>query len=126
MKKLCMLNGTTPKLAVCITMYNENEAELKMTISGVLQNYNIMHMDPKIGMKQEDLIVVLVADGFDKIPESFKKYATEKQFLDVEILKEKGFMFKDRDGTWKMKTMNDLMDESIASDKIPKNALHLF
>jgi hypothetical protein len=51
MKKLCMLNDTTPKLAVCITMYNENEAELKMTISGVLQNYNIMHMDPKIGMK---------------------------------------------------------------------------
>ena len=36
MKKLCMLKNTTPKLAVCITMYNENEAELKMTISGVL------------------------------------------------------------------------------------------
>ena len=36
MKKLCMLKNTTPKLAVCITMYNENEIELKTTISGVL------------------------------------------------------------------------------------------
>jgi len=36
MKKLCMLKNATPKLAVCITMYNENEIELKTTISGVL------------------------------------------------------------------------------------------
>lgn len=36
MKKICLLNDTTPKLAVCITMYNENESELKMTIAGVL------------------------------------------------------------------------------------------
>lgn len=36
MKKLCMLKKTTPKLAVCITMYNENEVELRTTISGVL------------------------------------------------------------------------------------------
>ena len=35
-KKVNMLKKTNPKLAVCITMYNENEAELKMTISGVL------------------------------------------------------------------------------------------
>jgi hypothetical protein len=86
------LNDTTPKLAVCITMYNENEAELKMTIAGVLQNYNIMNMDPDIKMRQEDLVVVLVCDGYEKIPESFKKYATENQFLDIEVLKEKGFM----------------------------------
>jgi hypothetical protein len=52
MKKICLLNGTTPKLAVCITMYNENESELKMTIAGVLQNYNIMAMDKDIEMKQ--------------------------------------------------------------------------
>ena len=49
---LCMLRETTPKLAVCITMYNENEAELKTTIAGVLQNYNVMSMDPDIQMKQ--------------------------------------------------------------------------
>jgi hypothetical protein len=77
MKTLCLVNDTTPKLAVCITMYNENEAELKTTISGVLQNYNVMSMDPDIQMKQQDLIVVCVCDGFEKIPESFKKYATK-------------------------------------------------
>jgi hypothetical protein len=124
MKKLCLLNNSTPKLAVCITMYNENEAELKMTISGVLQNYNVMHMDPDIKMRQEDLVVVLVADGYDKIPDSFKKYATENQFLDIDVLKEKGYMFKDRDDVWKMKTMDELMDKSVK--KVPKNILHLF
>ena len=35
-KKLNMLRKTTPKIAVCITMYNENESELKTTIQGVL------------------------------------------------------------------------------------------
>ena len=105
-------------------MYNENEAELKMTISGVLQNYNVMHMDPDIKMRQEDLVVVLVADGYDKIPDSFKKYATENQFLDIDVLKEKGYMFKDRDDVWKMKTMDELMDKSVK--KVPKNILHLF
>ena len=36
MKKLNMLRKTNPKLAVCITMYNETEDELKTTIKGVL------------------------------------------------------------------------------------------
>lgn len=111
-------------MAVCITMYNENEAELRMTISGVLQNYNVMAMDPDVKMKQEDLVVVLVADGYDNIPDSFKKYATENQFLDIDVLKEKGYMFKDRDDVWKMKTMDELMDKSVKN--VPKNILHLF
>jgi hypothetical protein len=33
-------------------------------------------------------------------------------------------MYEDRDGVWKMKTMEDLMDKSVK--KIPKNILHLF
>jgi hypothetical protein len=45
MKKLNMIKKKTPKIAVCITMYNENEAELQMTMRGVLQNYNAMYMD---------------------------------------------------------------------------------
>lgn len=36
MKKLSMLRNKFPKMAVCITMYNEDESELKTTISGVL------------------------------------------------------------------------------------------
>ena len=39
-------------MAVCITMYNEDESELKTTISGVLQNYNAMYMDPDVKLRQ--------------------------------------------------------------------------
>lgn len=45
MKKLNILKKTSPKLCVCITMYNENEKELKTTMKGVLQNYNTMYLD---------------------------------------------------------------------------------
>jgi hypothetical protein len=37
------------------------------------------------------------------------------------MLIDKGFMLEDRDGTWKMKTMQDLMDQGV--DTIPKNCL---
>ena len=77
MKKLSMLRNKMPKMAVCITMYNEDESELKTTISGVLQNYNAMYMDPNVNLRQQDFVVVLVCDGYERIPESFKKYATE-------------------------------------------------
>ena len=51
MKKLNMLRKRTPKLAVCITMYNEDEAELKTTMTGVMQNYNAMYLDEKCKMR---------------------------------------------------------------------------
>lgn len=38
-KTKCRLRGRNPKLAVCITMYNENEQELRDTLTGVLLNY---------------------------------------------------------------------------------------
>ena len=77
MKKLHMLRKSTPKLAVCITMYNEDESELKTTISGVLQNYNAMYLDPDVKLRQDDMVVVCVCDGYEKITEKFKKYATD-------------------------------------------------
>ena len=36
-----------------------------------------MYMDSTIKMRQKDMIVFLVCDGFEKIPESFKKYAVK-------------------------------------------------
>ena len=51
MKKLNILRKLNPKLAICITMFNENEKELKITMQGVLQNYNAMYMDPDIKMR---------------------------------------------------------------------------
>lgn len=100
MRNLSILNDTQPKLAVCITMYNENEAELKTTLEGVIQNYNVMYSDKKIAMRQQDIVVVCVCDGFDKIPQSFKDYATKHKFLNVDYLQDNGYMKKDRDGVW--------------------------
>lgn len=45
MRNLAMLKDRNPKLAVCITMYNEDEKLLMHTLSGVMQNYNAMYMD---------------------------------------------------------------------------------
>ena len=69
------------------------------------------------------MIVVCICDGFERIPDSFKKYATEHRFLDVEQLITKGFM-QQEEGEWKMKTMEDLMDKNVKN--IPKNCLHMF
>lgn len=44
-------------------------------MTGVLQNYNAMYKDPEIKMRQQDFLVVLVCDGYERIPDSFKKYA---------------------------------------------------
>jgi hypothetical protein len=62
-----MKDKSKPKLAVCITMYNENEEELKWTLKGLIQNYNIMHTDPDVKMSQQDLVVCCVCDGYDQI-----------------------------------------------------------
>ena len=59
------------------------------------------------------MVVVCVCDGYDKIPASFKKYAKDKGFFDEEILKAKGFMKQERNGSWTMKTMEELMDAKL-------------
>jgi len=63
--------NSNPKMIVCITMYNEDEEELKFTMRGVLQNFEAMVQDPDIRMKRDDLIVVLICDGAAQIPKSF-------------------------------------------------------
>src|SRR5205085_69447 len=95
MKTRNRLQGKTPKLAVCITMYNENEKELKNTLAGVIYNYNELRNDESLNFKKDDFIVFLICDGYDRIPESFKKYATEKNFFDFNILKEREFVNQD-------------------------------
>ena len=85
-----------------------------------------MCKDPKINMQQHDLIVVCICDGFEKIPDSFKKFAKKHQFLDEEVLKAGGFMKEEREGEWTMKNMHELMDKKVKEADIPKNVLHLF
>ena len=67
-------------------MYNEDEGELRNTLSGLLHNYNTMKLDDKHDFGKDDFLVCLICDGYDKIPESFKKIAREKHFLDEEML----------------------------------------
>lgn len=86
MRQLGIKKGTHPKIAVCITMYNENESELKQTLSGVLQNYNAMYMDDDLELRQQEFVVCLVCDGFDNIPQSFKDYAKKHKLFDERIL----------------------------------------
>jgi len=50
-RQLGIKKGVHPKIAVCITMYNEDESELKATLSGVLQNYNAMYMDEDLELR---------------------------------------------------------------------------
>jgi len=40
MKTRNRIKSKNPKMAVCITMYNEDEKELKNTLRGVIYNYN--------------------------------------------------------------------------------------
>ena len=77
-------------------------------------------------MKQRDLVVVLVCDGFEKIPESFRQYATDRKLFNIDTLIEKGFMEQDREGKWQMKTMSKLMDKKVKEKDVPKNCLHMF
>ena len=36
MKELCVIKNTLPKMAICITMYNEDESEFMMTMRGII------------------------------------------------------------------------------------------
>lgn len=115
-----------PKLAVCITMYNEDETELQTTLRGCLHNYNCLKAEPLHSFTKDDFLVVVICDGYDRIPASLKALAREKGFLDEEVLFQKGFMETNRDNEFKMKDMRDIMDEGVPTDKIPTNLLHCF
>ena len=73
-------------MAVCITMFNEDENELKTSLAGLLHNYNCLKLDKKHKFDKDDFLVVAVCDGYERIPESFKKLARQKKFLDEEVL----------------------------------------
>ena len=116
-----------PALAVCITMYNEDEKELKNTLRGIVHNYNCFRAeDEKYGLTKVDFCVTIVCDGYDRIPESFKQHARDKGFLDEELLVSRGLMECSDKGVYKMKNLRDVMDSSVPDDKIPKNILHVW
>jgi len=82
----CRIRKSNPKMAVCITMYNEDEAELIHTLKGVIHNYNCLRLDERTKFTKDDMVVVVICDGYERIPESFKKLARDKLFLDENLL----------------------------------------
>ena len=119
--------GRNPAIAICITMYNEDEQELKNTLRGIVHNYNCFRAeDEKYGLCKDDFCVTIICDGYDRIPDSFKKHARAKGFLDEDHLVDLGYMSKDDKGTYKMRPLKDIMDISVAEDDIPKNILHVW
>ena len=101
-------------MVTCITMFNEDEIELKNTLKGVLQNYWSLRKREQSAsaskFTKQDLTVVLVCDGYERIPESFKKYARDKGFLDEEQLVGQGFMTKDAEGVFKPRSLDNIME----------------
>ena len=67
-------------------MFNEDEAELRTTLQGLLHNYNCLKLDKKHKFSKDDFLVVFICDGYERLPESLKKLAREKKFLDEEVL----------------------------------------
>lgn len=125
-KTHCRIRGSDPKMAICITMYNEDEQELKNTLKGLIHNYNLFRCDRNNGLTKDDFLVCIVCDGYDAMPESFKKFAREKKFLDETVLIEKGFAVRDRDGKVRMRPLRDVMDHEVPDEDVPTNLLHVF
>ena len=69
-------------MGVCITMFNEDENELKRTLRGVIHNYNSLRLDKYTSFTKDDFFVLVVVDGYERIPESLKRFARCKGFLD--------------------------------------------
>jgi lipoate synthase len=63
---------------------------------------------------------MVVVDGYARIPESLKRFARSKGFLDEKILVDQGFMTC-ADGTFAMRNLSDLCDAVQ-----PPNILHCF
>ena len=91
-KTRCLLREKNPAMAICITMYNEDEKELKMTLRGLVHNYNCFRAEKKNKFTKDDFLIFIVCDGYDRIPDSFKELAREKGFLDENKLVDRGFM----------------------------------
>lgn len=126
-KTRCRIRKRDPALAICITMYNEDEVELKNTLRGLIHNYNCFRSDKNFNLSKDDFLIFIVCDGYDRIPESFKKHARDKGFLDEDILEHKGFMEREpRTGNLKMRDLRDIMDDSVEDEDVPKNLLHVW
>ena len=63
-------------------MYNEGKDLLQLTLRGVIQNYNAMFSNDELAMKRDDMVVVVICDGYEKLDEGFKKWARTHKLMD--------------------------------------------
>ena len=62
-----------------------------------MENHERMRADGPLNFGKHDLVVFVIADGYEKLPGSLKRMLTEKKLFDVEQLKEAGFMRRKKD-----------------------------
>jgi len=115
-----------PRVMAGVTMYNEAEDEIQFTMEGIVRNHQQLKKDSRINFGEEELIVIIICDGHEKIPESFKTFATEEELYDEKILIDNGFMTSE-DGKAKMRPVREA-NAIMESKKAPQaaNFLHLF
>ena len=94
-----------------------------------------MYSNDELHMRQTDMVVCVVVDGYDKLEDDFKKYARDHELLDERILEERGFMYKKENDDaaegepqydWKMKDIKEVMAKKVKKRDLPKNLLHMF
>lgn len=99
-----MKQSGNKKLAICITMYNEQKKELMYTMAGVFQNFEILKKNH--ALESDDICVFLIADGMDGLKNDFLKFGSNKFYDEADIIP---FMEKDEhDERIKMKKMENL------------------
>lgn len=72
----------TVKLAICVCAYSEDSTMLQKTLTGILNNYE--HFE-KAGISPEEIAVVFMFDGIEKVHDSMEIFFTnmdrESRFL---------------------------------------------
>ena len=71
-----------PRIMAGVTMYNEAEDEIQFTMEGILRNHLQIRKDGRFEFGEEELIVIIICDGHEKIPDSFKTFATAEGLYD--------------------------------------------
>lgn len=118
--------GQRVRVMAGITMYNEDETELQFSMEGVVRNHAQLCKDERFNFGDDELMVVVLCDGYEKIPQSFKTFATDDGLFDENILMQNGYM-RSEGGKTKMvpvREVNAFM-ESKDAPQAP-NYLHLF
>jgi chitin synthase len=71
------------KILICITIYNEDEDELKESLTAVAANVDSFH---KVGVSNEQIAVFMIQDGIEKLSESLIAYGKSLGLFDRDLI----------------------------------------